>query len=286
MEPTSIKIKLDPANGFNPKADSLVLERVYPTRWISPMLYKSGETVSIPLDGFETAVYEIYSLADVPVPLLAGRTFDVLSVKGNEYKIKYYETQDNTRLLNPSIVSFITIGDRKFNPMNMPHLFTNKELSSTIFKTRDLFLKQLTDDQSGFIVHRDIDPSIHESTIAILLKPDSSIETKTKPTIMALIDDKEISMKTEPQEGKSQWYTVELPEGKDQVVLRVKPGKDEKEWRGFASIWITEKKQKDAGEVMFSLKNEPKEKLMPPLPWSSGEIRENVKLGSVSIIAK
>jgi hypothetical protein len=175
------------------------------------------------------------------------------------------------------------IGDRKFDPMNMPGLFTKKDFSSTIFKPRVVFLKQLTNDQSGFIVHRGIDSSIHESTIAILLKPDSSLETKTKPTIMALIDEKKIAIKTEPQEGKSQWYTVEFPEGKDQVILQVKPGKDEKEWRGSASIWITEKIQKDAGEIVFSLKKAPKEKPMPPLPWAPGEVRKNLKLGEVKI---
>jgi hypothetical protein len=282
MDPIVLKIKLDPASGFDPKADSLVLERVYPTRWISPTLYKSGEIVYIHLDGFETAIYEVYPLAAASVPLLAGVRFDVPVIKSNEYKINFYPDTE-IKLLNPSFVTSAMMNGKSVNPRS---LFSTLALRSSLPAEGQLFSPPIlpsSDDKSKFTVRYGITSLVHEGTIAILLTPDTSIAVKTKPIITCTLSGNELTVKTEPQEGKSQWYTVEIPTGKNETTLQIKPGNDEKEWHGTASVWMIGKPKEIMDEIVFSLAREPKEKPMPPLPWSPCEVRMNVKLGEVKI---
>ncbi len=46
IEPSKLEVELAAAQGFDPKSSSIVLQRVYPTRFISPRLYRAGDKVS------------------------------------------------------------------------------------------------------------------------------------------------------------------------------------------------------------------------------------------------
>jgi hypothetical protein len=119
--------------------------------------------------------------------------------------------------------------------------------------------------------------------IAVLLTPDTSIHVKAKPNLVAGINGKAIEAKTEPQEGKSQWYMIEVERGRHDIAMQVKPGKDEKDWKGKAMVWLIAKQKQNTKEIFFTLKTEPKTRPSPPHVWGVGELRKNVKLGEIKV---
>ena len=98
MQPQSISIKLDPAKGMADSASSLVLERTYPTHWISPDLYAAGTTITIPLQGYEAAIYEVYPLKDAKRPLLAGADFEVKKADERHYSLHLLASDNNDKI--------------------------------------------------------------------------------------------------------------------------------------------------------------------------------------------
>ena len=277
IEPTILKVKLDPALGLNSKASSLVLEKIYPTRWISSKLCKAGETISLQLDGYETAVYEIYPIEETTVPLLAGVMYDVIS-SGSEYSIQFHNSSADAILLNPSFVKSISMDGKPV---------VAKSLSLETVKSPDIVsgLNLMRDavDKSKINITLNVSESSKDAIISILLTPDTSLQVKTRPTLIATVDGKEVEVKAEPQEGKSQWYLVDVKPGKHDIKLRVKAGKDEKVWKGNASLWMIAQQKQNTREIIFTLKSEVKTRPIVPHVWGAGEVRKNVNLGNVSI---
>jgi hypothetical protein len=271
IESTSLKVKLDPALGLASNASSLVLEKVYPMRWISPKLYKTGETITLPLDGFETAVYEIYPLEEATVPLVAGTLFNVIEDKGTEYKIEYQSVSADAILLNPSVLKNTEMKQLSFKSEKTPPFISDYKVQPD------------QSDKSKIKIQYDLSGTVKDGVIAVLLTPDKSFTPKSKPILSVMVDGKQDTVKTEPQEGKSQWYIFDAVPGKHDLIVAVQPGKDEKEWKGKASVWMIAKQKHNMKEISFTLKSEIKAKPMPPLVWSSGEARKNVKLGESKI---
>lgn len=276
-EATNLKVKLDPALGLDPKASSLVLEKIYPTRWISPKLYQAGETVLLKLDGFETAVYEMYPIEEATAPLLAGVRFDVIS-SAPEYSLQFHGSSADAKILNPSVVKSISLNGRQVDAKSLS-LKTEK----TVDIVSEIKLKQDASDRSKINITLNVAESANDAVIAVLLTPDTSIHVKAKPNLVARFDGKDIEAKTEPQEGKSQWYMVDVQRGKHDIMLQVKTAKDEKDWKGKAVLWLIAKQMQNTKEISFTLKSEPKTRPLPPHVWGVGEVRKNAKLGETKI---
>jgi len=279
IESGTLRVELASSQGLDPKASSLVLEKVYPTRWISPKLYNADDYLNLKLDGYETAIYEIYPLEEATTPLAAGVTFDVFSTKGSGYTLQFHSASSDAKLLNPSQIKSM-VSDGK-----------NVDVKSFSFRTdrapevvTDYSVKSEASDRSRFDVRFKISETSQEATLAVLLTPDNSTTVKTEPNLFVLLDGKEVTVRTEKQGGRSQWYTIDVQPGKHTSVVQVKPGKDEKEWKGKASVWLIAKQKHNTREVSFTLKNEPALRPMPPHPWRAGEVRKNVKLGEVQVV--
>ena len=101
ITPAHILVHLSGEYGLDPQASNLVLEKVYPYRWISPKLYASGITIDIPLEGYESAVFELYPLQEATEPLVCGTRFDVDNSSGGQYSLSVYDAPLGIRLLNP-----------------------------------------------------------------------------------------------------------------------------------------------------------------------------------------
>jgi len=100
-------VKLDPVAGLDRSARELVLERIYPTRWVSPRLFAAGESVTVPLLGYEAAIYEMRPLALVSEPLLADAVFETGSVDGAVERLTVLEAGAAPAVLNPSRLAAI-----------------------------------------------------------------------------------------------------------------------------------------------------------------------------------
>jgi len=280
IEPQKLSIKLDPAFGINPKLSGIVLEKIYPTKWISSKIYKVGETITLSLDGFETAVYEIYPLDEATVPLIAGTNYD-FALSGIDYTIRYYNTSSDVKLLNPSVINSVYLNGKIVDTKSL-----NLKSSKSKVIASGIEVKQDVSNKSIIHTKFKIEQDSKNAMLALLLTPDSTIKSKTKPVITASVNQKDEKVKTEPQEGKSQWYLINVEQGTQNITIQIKPGENEKEWHGKASLWLIAMQKQDIGELTFKLKSQPDIKPQAPRVWETGEIRKNLKIGEFKIFTK
>ena len=278
MEPTSLDVKLDPALGLDPSATMLVLEKVYPMRWISPKLFRAGESVLLSLDGFETAVWEVYPLQDADRPLLAGAPFDVVWEEGRDQSLRFYGLEIGAKLLNPHLIESVTMAGIKVEAGSLP-LQEAGELSLVT----DFAVQPDAADRSGFSVRFSLSETAGQAALAMLLTPDSSSAAGPKPILSAWTDGRLEVVQTESQEGRSQWYTVDVRPGKHETLVRLQPGQAGQEWRGKIIVWLVAQQKHPSNEISFRLKAAPRPRPLPPKVWGVGEIRKNIKLGEIKI---
>ena len=278
MEPTSLEVRLDPALGLDPSATALVLEKVYPTRRISPKLFRAGESALLSLDGFETAVWEIYPLLEADRPLLAGAPFDVVSEEGRDLSLRYYGPAGGAKILNPDLLESVTAAGKS---VDLGSLSFKEEVEPICVV--DVAVQPDAADRSRFSIRLNLSEAAGQAGLAMLLTPDSPSTVGPKPVLSAWLDGRPQTVKTEPQEGRSQWYTVEVRPGKHEILVQGKPGQAGQEWRGKIIVWLVAQQKHPSNEISFRLKAEPRPRPLPPKVWAVGEIRKNVKLGEINI---
>ncbi|MDH5405395.1 MAG: hypothetical protein OEX80_02530, partial [Candidatus Aminicenantes bacterium] len=280
IEPNTLKVKLSPACGLNADADSLVVERVYPTRWIDPKLYSAGASIELPLDGYETAIYEIYPLQEADVPLLAGVIFDSVSANGSLYNMKIYHATKDARILNAEKVKSITYAGKQIDSVEL--LISAEPLAEPV--SDYLVTSAVREGYSELDVPFNIEESSSHAALAVLFEPDGSSSGSELPVVTVLIDGKEAEAKLEAQKGLWAWYTVDVAAGRHLVKVRIEPAQGRGEWSGRASVWLICRQQQKGRKVSFELKTEAVERPMPPVPWPPGELRISVKLGETEVL--
>jgi len=277
--PKKLKVELTPSEGLNPDATSLVVERVYPTRWISPRLFKAGESIEVHLDGYETAIYEIYTLTESSVPLLAGVIFDVVKPNGREYTLKFYNGTEDAKILNPKKVKSIEYEGKNINLDELSISTETQSKSVPDYSVKCADGKKCLEIDVNFTIHE----SSHNTTLAILLEPDLNSMGKDLLELAFLLDDKEVKAKSEKQKGLWAWYKIDVMPGEHLSRITITPAEKKNGWTGNASIWIISFQEQKIKEISFELKREVKLRPMPPKPWKIGEIKRNVKLGDVKV---
>jgi len=280
IEASKLKVQLDPSQGLDPKASGLVLERVYPTRWISPELCTAGDVVALPLEGFETAVFELYPLSEATEPLVAGVAFDVLSKSGGNYKLQLHSSSADVAILNPSVLA--SSGETM---KRTKELVAELRKNPTPAFVAGYSIKSGVADRSMVEVTLSVGETSRDGMLAVLLTQDDSIAGKILLKVTASLDGKEAAVKTERQEGKSQWYEIDVGAGKHIITLKMKTTKDEVAWRGKATAWYVARQKQNSGELLLTLNQALMDRILPPLAWPAGEIRRNVKIGQADVSA-
>ena len=280
IESNTLKVKLSPACGLNADADSLVVERVYPTRWIDPKLYSTGASIEIPLDGYETAIYEIYPLQEFDIPLLAGVIFDSMSANGSLYAMRVYRATKDARILNPEKIKSITYAGKQIDSDELS--ISAEPLAEPV--SGYSVTSTARDGYSELDVQFNIEESTPQAALAVLFEPDGSSSGSELPGVTVLIDGKEAEAKLEAQKGLWSWYTVDVTAGRHLAKVRVEPTQGRGEWSGRASVWLICRQQQKGREISFELNTDVFERPMPPLPWLPGELRINVKLGETEVL--
>jgi hypothetical protein len=273
IEPQSLTAALDPALGLDADASSLVLERLYPTRWISPRLYSAGETLEIPLAGYETAVYEIYPLLEADRPLPAGLTFDVLHDEGRDYKVVIYDAAEGARLLNPDAATSLAIDGE---PVSLELGIPVKEPADPVTDT------SVTGKDSELQIEFELGEPAKSATLALLLEPSGASKGGEDPAVTATLDGRALEPDVEKQKGSWGWYKLSLEPGSHSAEFRITIAGESGKWQGRASVWLVCSVQPPGMELAFKLKTAPDSRRpAPPRPWPAGELRRNVKLGEV-----
>ena len=232
MQPQSITIKLDPAKGMADSACSLVLERTYPTHWISPDLYAAGATITIPLQGYEAAIYEVYPLKDAKRPLLADADFEVDKSSDHDYGIHLLDKNGEVKFLNPRMISTVKIDNHetKVDHLNIGSISAEESLKN---------LKNDFDKgkiKTSVILNKEI----VSARYIVFLKPDSLYNGKDFPAILMNIDGKKITPTVQQQKGS--WATYSFPvtgSGNHTFELKLSSNDKAKNWKGEANVWIT-----------------------------------------------
>jgi hypothetical protein len=281
IEEQALRLVLSPSFSLDPEASSLVVEKVYPNRFIFRQLQRAGSAVELPLQGYETAVYEIYPLEEAKEPLVAGVTFDVLEEKDG-YKIGICEREKGGRLFNPEKVKGATINGKKVKPKEI--LLPAEKLKKPVSNASVQASSIAGGSEVGihFVLR---DPAL-EATLAVLLEPSGKSIDAEDPVVVLNLNGSDIEAKVENQKGRWGWYRVDVKPGEHKAQIKIVPGKNMNEWTGSAYVWLVCLEKPQAIEVSFELAQKIVSKRpMPPKPWPAGVVRKNIKLGKVEVRA-
>lgn len=272
----AIEIKLDPAKGLNPKASSLVLERVYPTRWISPDLYAAGATVNIPLDGYETAVYEVYPLDSARKPLIGGVSFNVASENKNHLDMDILQVGKKVKVLNPDFGFSLHVNGRpeSLNKISIPDKADTLALES----------KKLSLNGSVLTAEVNLSPDVVSPRFVVFLHPDSTYQGKPFPDGELLVDSKRVKPTKQEQNGVWSVYSHMLPEeknaGKHQFKFELKANANTGSWMGKADVWLITQKELPVQKISITSTKDMVRLPEPPSPFQKNAVKLVVELGA------
>jgi hypothetical protein len=274
IDPCSIKVELDPSYGICQDASSLVLERSYPTRWISPDLYNAGAKIIIPLNGYETAIYEVNPLSDAHVPLLADVVYEVVQQKDLNFNIEVYETGDNICFLNSDGIEEIRVDDQ----LSSIHALTfwEQPLINLVENTSIFW------NGSRLNIGLYVDSCMNDAMVAVLFDPFDEYKEDEKPDIQVRLNNKKIQPLVEEQKGGWMWVKIQISPGNQDVQIRLKNSGDQ--WRGTVSAWVIGSVSPKSSTVKIKL-SDIRQPLrpVPPSPYDKGTIRKQVKIGALEI---
>jgi hypothetical protein len=278
IEASRLAVYLSPSEGLNQDADSLVLERVYPSRWISSHLAHAGETLTLPLDGYETAVYELYPLKKATSPLLAGVVFEQSIAGGKRCELSCYPRDRGTvTLLNPGSVAALRVGGktvdtRLFSLAGTPGTPPVRVRGSQTGKSRDRWEISVS-----------VDSSSRNGTLAVLVKPAKGEQSASRPGVSMTLDGASVKPGVESQRGMWAWYTLSVGPGQHTVSLAVAAGESVRIWTGKATGYYICDQSLRPESVSIEMKASSAPRPMPPLPGAPGTFRVTTKLGEADL---
>ncbi len=265
MVPQSIKVKLAPEAGFSENASNLVLERVYPSRWIFPHLYSSGQVIEIPLSGYETAIYEIYPLKEAKIPLIAGAEFSMKKAGNNRVIVRIYRSEGNPVLLNPEIVSSIKYNLKELDPSRLPEFRVS--FARVSYRAEKL--------KGELRIKLNMGKRIGKATLAILLKPGRHTRDKDIPAVKFLLDGKSVMPAVEKQKGAWAWYRIPLGPGSHRITVNIR----QRNWN--LSTWLIYRERFYPRRLIIETKRNVILRPMPPLPWKSGTVVKKLRINFI-----
>ncbi len=275
IQQQSIHVKLDPKHGINPAANSLVLERVYPTRWISPGLYSAGAIVDIPLAGYESAVYEVYPLDSAQKPLVAGVTFNVKEEKERQYAIEVLQSDKQIKILNPALVSAVKVNGA---PAKADDLVLPAKNDTSIVQSIQLSFNGSQMDAKLTLDKGDLQPRF-----VVFLHPDSTSRGKGFPDGKLLVDGREVKATLQHQKGMWSAYSFVLTENKNGThTFRFDLDKNNNgdSWKGTADVWLIAQHKQPVQTISITTNEKIETAPMPPSPYQYDAIEKEIHLGS------
>lgn len=232
VAPRAVTVPLDPAHGLDPAARELVVERVYPTRWIAPALCRAGQSVELPpLLGYEAAVYEVRP-ARVGEPLLVDAVFAETARDGAARTLELLEVGPAVGVLNPGDLASLTRDGAPFDPRDLARLPRG---------CADCFAegRVSVEDGGGVLAARlNLRPGARETMACVLLQPREPDGTLADLVATIRVDGAEMAPRMVDVPGKWAWLTVPVAAGEHWVEVAFAPGADGAPWAGRAAVWV------------------------------------------------
>jgi hypothetical protein len=277
IEAKKLQVELSSSAGLDPKASSLVLERNYPSRWISPKLFRTGDKVEIPLEGYETAIYEVFPVGEAKEPLLAGVPFDIAHKEGGGDVIIVYESPDKAKLLNGDKVAKIGVNGTNARPDALPKMQITTPPPLTM--TPGKFTGKKNEIRAEFR----LDASVREGKLSILLTPSGESARRKMPQVHVNVDGTSDTASYEKTESASTWYTVNVGPGTHSCTIRIESREEDLGWSGKASVWMICQQQQNGTEIDITPKSPFVRTPGPPRALPKGVVVKNVRIGDVNV---
>ena len=278
IDVSSLRVQLLPAYGIDADASDLVIEKVYPERWISPRLYKANEMIQLPLTGYETALYEVYPISEARRPLLAGVTFERAASDERRYAMTVYGITKDALLLNPAWSSSVLVNGEEH---------TIDELAERIPVLPEPLPRKSAgvdfDSAKGLLtVHCVLDKSVESAELAVLLEP-ATAQEKRAPDVVQVKGGGDVPLKNTAGEQKSRWFTTPLPKGEftGGFALRLPAGMET--WRGQVTFYAVCRQGERTLDVSIVPPRAVEEPPMPPRAFPAGTIERVIKLGDAAV---
>jgi len=271
IKKNKIKVELSEKMGLSKNVNSLVVERVYPTRTIVSDLFSAGGQLELELNGYETAIYEVYPLEEAQIPLITGLVFS----KNESGRMKIYQKADDVKILNPGQIQDLKVDNQnidfsKLDQYNFPE--QSRELQNKIEIDKQRWSK-------GLIAKVDVTLSedVAKGKLAILLEPEKDYFGEPSPEVEIEINDQKVTPDKQGEDGAWHWYKVDLKNGQNEAAVKIDPV-DKNKWQGTLSIYVINEVEHKATQLTYQLENKIDERPMPPLPWSEGITKQVYEL--------
>ena len=270
IEKDIIRFQLKPDYGLNENAANLVVEQIYPYRKILPALYSAGGTIQIDLNGFETAIFNIYPMESTNRPLLADAVFNLKTDK-NTLSYQVFETGSHVKFLQPEKIENITVNGLKTDFKELKSNYSvkhNKENYTVAAKTGKKTVSFKI--SSGNINGR------HASEVALLL--DKNEKTDTFPEVSIKQNGKKLPVNKQQIKGKWAWYSAQT-NGKGDIVISF----DKTNYKGKTQLWVNDITPRTPFQVTVKTGTNIMQNPMPPLPYPLSEKRDYKLLDTQTI---
>lgn len=279
VAPRALTLVLDPADGLDPGASGLVLERIYPTRWVSPDTYRAGDAVELPaLLGYQSAVYDLRPLAAVGEPLLADVVFEETARGGAERSLDILATGPRARVLSAAPPAALERGGRPFDPAALPDL---RRGCGACFVDGQL---GVGDDGRTLTAHVNLEASARDILACLLLRPAASTDGRGDGTVAVTLDGQPVAARRVDVPGKWAWLTVPVPAGRHTLTVAPAPGADGRDWAGSVAVWVVGDEAVEP--VTLVVRGRDPAPPARPLPWAgrgAGLLPRSVRIGEARL---
>jgi hypothetical protein len=306
LAPAEMRVVLDPAHGMAQAAKDLAVTRTYPWRGGLAGLHAAGDTLTLRLHGFETAVWEILPANEATEPLFGGGiNYDLVSSDGKAFVIRGCgdDSGDRYWLLNPDLVESITDDGQKMDlayagdsPLSQVSSKPSWQIWQLSPRASNL-VRVISEDTlaDGPAPQRSAPDAFRRAECrdvgasgpyrcALLLESTAS----SLPPVARVTAERRLSGKPERQaislapwskgEGWA-WFVTEAvtPAAPDaEITFLVAPDSSGGRWAGRASTLVVHDQQPQTHEIVVTLKNDALLTPIPPRPLPAGVFRTSV----------
>ncbi|MDH7515862.1 MAG: hypothetical protein QHI48_08320, partial [Bacteroidota bacterium] len=257
--PATLRLPLAHSLGLDPSTKDLVIERVYPTCWVAPRVYQSGETIGIPLKPWETAIYEIYPLAEAQKPLIAGVPFSTVYEGEGRWKVTLYDRARNMTLLNPSRVRNVRLSGEE---IDFPTAFLRTARTPLPLQKGTERLDK-SEVPGRLALEAMLDPSVDSAALYVHL---SSVDAKQAYPSLAFANAESIRplQRIETRGGRA-WYVLTGLERSLLGELILRSTGRESSWTGHIEVWVRCVQRMSPTTLSIESDFVGQDRLMPPV---------------------
>ena len=279
IEPQTARIEFAPAAGLESGAADLVLEKIYPSGWIAPRLFKAGESSNIPLQGFETAVYEVYPRSEARRPLVGGAHFETRLDEKSRYVFNIYDVERKAYLLNPDKVREAVVEGKTQDPRRLQIRPIQRPVPVS-----GIEFKRSAETPGQVDLRFRVQEPAQEAMLAILVTSESESRGKSLAGVKVTKNGQPVEALMEQEKGSWAWHKISAGLGDQDVRIRLSLAPSESSWRGRVSAWVIAKEKSLSETMIFTMKDTiPNRRARLPQPFPAGIFSKAYHLGESAI---